>query len=293
MRDRKVAELLPPQVVAPAISRSGSALRSVIERGMRREEAMICCGIPSTATMVVRRLSCRATMPSIARRNASTSRTPLMRILPGEVVRRSARVKLVEEPETLLSKRQWNGGRRIAPGNSLIVQGGGPTAQESQLQLSALRPDSDLRHLGSHHHSLVGSAVAIRLTRNSEREACHCWASQRWLRSGSSMPKAARARAMSWVALNECPPRSKKSSSTPTRGTRSTSAHIWASKASIGVRGAIYGCSNIASPCSCSGSALRSSLPLGVNGRLDRKTNAEGTITVGSRSARKARSSVA
>ena len=59
-------------------------------------------------------------------------------------------------------------------------------------------------------------------------------------RSGSSTPNTARMRETTRVASSECPPSSKKLSSTPTRSSRSTSAQIPASTSSTGVRGATY-----------------------------------------------------
>jgi hypothetical protein len=83
-------------------------------------------------------------------------------------------------------------------------------------------------------------------------------------RSGSSTPNSSRTREITRVPRSECPPRSKKLSSTPTRSRRSTSAQIPASTSSTGVRGATYRSSADAS--SGAGSALRSSLPLEFTG---------------------------
>ena len=81
------------------------------------------------------------------------------------------------------------------------------------------------------------------------------------------------------VARSEWPPRSKKLSSTPTRSRRSTSAQIPASTSSTCVRGATYVAS--AGARSGAGSALRSSLPLGVSGSAFSTTNAPGTMYSG------------
>ncbi len=56
--------------------------------------------------------------------------------------------------------------------------------------------------------------------------------------SGSSTPRAVRTRETTWVASREWPPSAKKSSRTPTRSIRSTSAQMPASSSSTGPPGA-------------------------------------------------------
>lgn len=76
------------------------------------------------------------------------------------------------------------------------------------------------------------------------------------------------------VAISELPPRSKKSSSMPTRSTPRTSANTSVMVRSSGVDGARNG-----RPDSCgTGSAIRSSLPLAFNGIRSSTTTAEGTM---------------
>ena len=110
-------------------------------------------------------------------------------------------------------------------------------------------------------------------------------------RSGSSTPNTCRTREITRVASSECPPSSKKLSSAPTRSRPSTSAHTPASTSSVGVRGATYRSSAGAS--SGAGSALRSSLPLGVSGNASMKTNAVGSMYSGRRAFRCSRSAPA
>ena len=61
------------------------------------------------------------------------------------------------------------------------------------------------------------------------------------LRIATSTFSVARIRLIRRVAKSECPPRSKKLSSTPTRSTPSTSANSEHSTASCGVLGTLLG----------------------------------------------------
>ena len=90
-------------------------------------------------------------------------------------------------------------------------------------------------------------------------------------------PAALRSLAITCAASSEWPPRSKKSSSTPIRSTRSTSAQTAATVASEPGRGAVY-CAVSSRPRCGAGSARRSSLPLGSSGSASRAVNAEGTM---------------
>ena len=85
--------------------------------------------------------------------------------------------------------------------------------------------------------------------------------SKSWRRLTSRF-RSCRIRFSNRTANSECPPRSKKSSSIPTRGRFSTWLQRSAIAFSIGVRGERYSTSLL--PYSGTGSALRSILPLGV-----------------------------
>ncbi|BDU08626.1 hypothetical protein FMUBM48_48890 [Nocardia cyriacigeorgica] len=101
------------------------------------------------------------------------------------------------------------------------------------------------------------------------------------VRTGTVVPSAAPIRETTRVAISELPPRSKKSSSTPTRGRSSTSANTAATVSCTGVTGA-----RKARACTAgAGSARRSSLPLTVSGIHSSRTTAEGTMYAGSSSA--------
>ncbi len=77
------------------------------------------------------------------------------------------------------------------------------------------------------------------------------------------------------VAIREWPPRAKKLSSMPTRGTRSTSAYSPQRISSFGERGPRPPSSERGSG---AGRALRSTLPFGVSGMVSRATRADGTM---------------
>ncbi len=111
------------------------------------------------------------------------------------------------------------------------------------------------------------SAPSVGVAKNSRRE--------------SSAPRAERMRETTWVASSEWPPRSKKLSSAPTRGTPSNRAQMSASSVSVGVRGAAPLAPEDGAP--GAGSALRSTLPFAVSGRAGSTTSAEGTMYSGRR----------
>src|SRR5579885_2807646 len=77
------------------------------------------------------------------------------------------------------------------------------------------------------------------------------------------------------VASSECPPSSKKFSSTPTCSRPSTSPQIPASTSSTTVRGSLI--PSLVSFCLISGfgSALRSSFPFGFSGSASNSTNSD------------------
>ncbi len=105
---------------------------------------------------------------------------------------------------------------------------------------------------------------------------------------GRSRRPAALARLTSWMDTMLSPPRAKKSSSGPTRSRPSSSANTWASTASAPARGGRVCCWRGAAG---AGSALRSSLPLGVSGNAASTTISAGTRWSGRVVARAARSS--
>ncbi len=97
--------------------------------------------------------------------------------------------------------------------------------------------------------------------------------------SGKSTRNEALALETTCVAIREWPPSVKKLSCTPIFATDSTSPQIAASVVSVGVRGATWATSS--ETISGAGKALRSILPLGVNGSRSSCTNAEGTMYSG------------
>ncbi len=105
-------------------------------------------------------------------------------------------------------------------------------------------------------------------------------------RRSSSVPRTVRMRPASRVASRESPPRSKKLSSGPAEGSRSTSANRPHSTSSSGVRGARPAGAGVKAG---SGRAFRSSLPAAVSGSVSRGTTAAGTRCSGSRARRNSR----
>ncbi len=93
-------------------------------------------------------------------------------------------------------------------------------------------------------------------------------------RTGSSTPSTTRIRDTSRVASSECPPRSKKLSSTPTRSRPSTCANTSHSACSPGVAGA----RPPPAAYSGAGSARRSSFPFAFSGSWSSTTTAVGTM---------------
>ncbi len=87
----------------------------------------------------------------------------------------------------------------------------------------------------SRRFSSTGRGRGAEATRSASR-ATVC--ASKTARSGISTPSASRTRDTTLVASRECPPSSKKSSSTPTRSAPSTSAQTPASVSSVGFRGA-------------------------------------------------------
>ncbi|CAM3253275.1 hypothetical protein COSO111634_08400 [Corallococcus soli] len=83
------------------------------------------------------------------------------------------------------------------------------------------------------------------------------------------------------MASSEWPPSAKKSSCKPTDSTRSNCPHSPASSTSVGVPGATKPCS--ARGASGTGSAARSTLPLGVSGSASSTITTDGTIDSGNR----------
>ncbi|GAA4488622.1 hypothetical protein GCM10023094_48830 [Rhodococcus olei] len=97
------------------------------------------------------------------------------------------------------------------------------------------------------------------------------------------MPRAALVRATTRVAISESPPRSKKLSSTPTRGAASTSANTAATVVSVSVRGGRYSATGVSNR-GC-GNDFRSTFPAGVSGISSSTTIVAGTMCAGSDSA--------
>jgi hypothetical protein len=90
------------------------------------------------------------------------------------------------------------------------------------------------------------------------------------------MPNAVVTRELMSRLCTESPPRSKKSSSTPTRSIPSTPATTRATARSVSVRGST--CPDLPdAPRSGAGSAAWSTFPFPVNGNASTTTNADGT----------------
>ena len=85
-------------------------------------------------------------------------------------------------------------------------------------------------------------------------------------------------RAIRRVPRSECPPRSKKLSWTPTSSVPRTSLQASARVRSNSVRGATKAAASSGRSASGRGSALRSTLPLGVSGRASSQTQAAGSM---------------
>ena len=96
-------------------------------------------------------------------------------------------------------------------------------------------------------------------------------------RSASSTPKTWRIRETARVAVSEWPPRAKKSSRSPTRSIPSTCCQIPARSWAVAFRGARY-LLDVRLRRSGTGSARRSTLPLGVNGQAGSAMTAAGTM---------------
>ena len=94
----------------------------------------------------------------------------------------------------------------------------------------------------------------------------HCAVLKQAGPGAAAFESAARC-ANSWIASSECPPSSKKLSWIPTRSTPRTSHQIPAKSSSIGVRVAADSPVRDGWSPPGAGSALRSTLPLGVTGR--------------------------
>ncbi len=91
-------------------------------------------------------------------------------------------------------------------------------------------------------------------------------------------PASERSRAMTCMASRECPPRSKKSSSAPTRSSPSTFAQTSATASSSGVSGGTYPAPWPGRSSSGSGSAALSTLPWDLKGSASSQTYLTGTM---------------
>ena len=168
-----------------------------------------------------------------------TSSAPGRREGAGDVVGGAAGVELVEEPQPLLGEG------------------------ERQRRLAGALADAADRPFGACSRPAV-EGPGERQGRGLEER-----------RSGSSTPKASRTRETSWVASSEWPPRSKKPSSMPSTGCFSTVPQRPTRISSRASRGTAPSGED---PCrSGSGSALRSTLPLGRTGNASRNKNLPGT----------------
>src|SRR5882757_4573039 len=106
-------------------------------------------------------------------------------------------------------------------------------------------------------------------------------------RTRTDMPTPrSRRRCASDTASSECPPSSKKLSSTPTRSTPSTSANTWHTISSTTVTGPRPPPTTTNSG---TGNAARSTFPFTVRGSSSRTTTADGTMYSGNRPAANAR----
>ena len=198
------------------------------------------------ARSVVRSASCRATMRSSARCSAA-GRAARQAQAARHVVRRAGlRIELVEEPQPLLRERQ---------------------RQRARLPIGAAR--SRRARLCAALGRLRASAAQARM----RRTAC---------RSGSSTPSAGAA------ARPAAPPaasgrRARRSCRAGRRARRRSSSCHRSRPASLRSRPAAPRTARAhRRRASGAGSALRSSLPLGVSGRRSSRTNAAGTMYSGS-----------
>src|SRR4029077_3693578 len=186
--------------------------------------------------------------------------------------------------------RRQDAGRRSAP------------------QLVAFRPDLDLAaaqflEKGRHDHRTISSrspascagggvcAFAIHDSPSMTPASPARVGRSKRSRSGTSTPKTSRIRDTALIATSDCPPRSKKSSSTPTCSTLSSSVQMRASRASVSVNGRpafasgatpgavgwAGGADGVPSN-ETAGSGCGSILPFGVRGNASMRTNAAGTI---------------
>src|SRR2546425_2521431 len=194
----------------------------------------------------------------------------------------------------------------VLPLLQLFAQFGGKHAgRRIAPQRVALRPDLNIAaaqvgQQGGHAHSSISTRLAARAGARREPVA-HARASiasaspatvgrsKRW-RSGRSSAEAIRSFAMSRAAMSEWPPKSKKLSNTPKSVRSSTSRNMPRTISSLGVRGATATPRvGRASPLGA-GSALRSSLPLGVRGNASSLTKRAGTMYSGLAARTRARS---
>ncbi len=207
------------------------------------------CHDPSSSTAnTVRRLSCRSSTSPIARPSAARSTGPDSRSAVGTLY-------VAEGPSNWCRNHS-----RCCAGDSGTRRG-------------RSRATSGVRAAAA-PSSTPESPAMVGVSKNC--------------RTDSSTPSAVLIRLTSRLASSECPPRSKKPSSMPTRATPSTSAKSAQRISSRGPRGP----RPAGSPSySGAGSALRSSFPFGVNGSASSVTNAVGTMNSGSRPHSRSRSS--
>src|SRR5690606_6201040 len=210
-------------------------------------------------------------------------------VRPGKGVGGVAGVELVDDPEPPLGRGERGAGGRVGgrDGGRAGVRGGGAAAAEQAgLERGPLVGSERGQAVADAHRSSCTRSCSSACSRTA-RACCSTVVASKQRRSGSSTPSSSWMRVMRRTASREWPPSAKKSSAAPTRSRPSRPAQMPAITCSTGVRGATK--AGAGSGCG-GGSALRSSLPLGRNGKLSTGTNAAGIIASGRRPLRYARS---
>src|SRR5579859_362476 len=226
-----------------------------------------------------------------------------------QVVYRTARLELVEEPQSLLGKGKRR--RSTVPATGNLIGGCGNNsllAQHRLDQRSLFRRDQKCVAADAAHDDCplplkpVVCASKVSACSSDTCENCSNNSATRSIRmrsgaslkiaaastptagfsktsrNGKSIPSDSRTLEATCVAIREWPPISKKSSSRPTRSMPSTLEKIPASTCSSAVRGATNSCSGSGFDDSIAASALRSILPVVVSGKDSSTTNELGTM---------------
>ncbi len=199
-------------------------------------------GTPDSSPKTVRRLSCRPTTSARAARRAARSTRPVSRSASGTLYVGDGPSKRYRN-----HRRRWAADRGTCSGRGRGVSAGrGRPAAGSDPAIRAANP------------ATVGASKRSRIP--------------------ASTPSSSRTRATTRAASSECPPRSKKTSSTPTEGTPRHSAKIAQRASSRASRGPWADVVVV----SGSGNASRSSFPLAVKGNWSIATYADGAMYSGS-----------